>query len=216
MAILVGTLVLLGLAFWGLRRSISVAAKLSLALMVFGAVSLVLWQGGILHRFAEMSDVIRQGSWDQLDSRIVFWKIHFERFLDSPYIGYGIAHLSGYLREAFYDAAGMLDFQRKYNAHNIYLETLVEVGVVGFCLLLSVVVAGLVIFYRLCKEDPLLKVLYLGNVVALVANGIHGLTQNVFFDASVMVIHLNLFWLMNWTMLVHLALKLPKHEVDKK
>lgn len=121
--------------------------------------------------------------------RFVFWKVHWQMFLDSPFFGHGYAQVSSSLREHYYDLAGLGDYFRKYSAHNVYLELLVEVGLVG-CSLVAGIFFYLLSFLKNFTSDK--KVFYAFSV-SLSLNMLHGLSQNTLFDASVLCVYLYLY-----------------------
>lgn len=67
---------------------------------------------------------------EQRFDRLIFWKINWQLFLDSPWVGTGLKAYDGRLLDT-YLAAGYTSLERKYNAHNIYLQTLADTGVFG-------------------------------------------------------------------------------------
>ena len=121
--------------------------------------------------------------------RFVFWKVHALMFLDSPFFGHSYAAVSSFLRNEYYELAGFGNYFTKYSAHNVYLEFLVELGLVG-----SFFVGG--IFYFLLfflKKNAQSKQFFYAFLLALGLNMIHGLTQNTFFDANLFSAYLYLY-----------------------
>lgn len=131
--------------------------------------------------------------------RITFWQVHSRIFADFPLFGAGSAHLSHYMRDAYYAELGHGMLAYKGNAHNIYLETLCSLGLLASCVLLFCIVQSLrMMFARPSKQASLERALVWPASFALLVNGLHGLTQNVFFDASVLCVYMALFWVHYW------------------
>lgn len=126
--------------------------------------------------------------------RFKFWRVHWALFLDQPILGQGHAWLDGFVRTEFYDKLGYTDLRDKFNAHNVYLETLACVGLVG----ISFISYCLIHLKKLFSHRPLKVALGF----ALLANVFHGVTQNVFFDASVNIVYLALIVLIYWDQLM--------------
>jgi O-antigen ligase len=65
------------------------------------------------------------------DDRIAFWVVHMDMFKQKPSLGHGLSYRQEYL-DRFYEEHGLLEFKKKYPAHNMFLQVLVNSGVVGF------------------------------------------------------------------------------------
>ncbi|MEZ4741951.1 MAG: O-antigen ligase family protein [Bdellovibrionota bacterium] len=176
-------------------------------LLFWGAFSLIVMVSYIFftsggERILRSLDLLMTKKFSEIDARFVFWRIHLNMFLDSPFLGIGASHLKYGARDAYYALFGLEHFYRKYNAHNIYLEVLADIGILGTSLL------GLSFFQlwktivRLIGGDKFLTVLWYALLSSIAANAIHGLTQNVFYDANVVAVYLNLFWIFLWLILL--------------
>lgn len=130
--------------------------------------------------------------------RLQFWRVYNALFWEKPLWGHGYAWLDAGVRTAKYDAMGLMDFPEKFNAHNVFLETLGCAGVLGAALALggfAMVVRTLGVYVR---HDPLAHFFASGWVVAIVANALHGFTQNTFFDTSVSAFYIHSLWILLW------------------
>ena len=67
---------------------------------------------------------------EQRFDRLIFWKINFQVFVHYPWFGASLAGYEGRLLDTYLQA-GYTELGRKYNAHNIYLQTLADGGLVG-------------------------------------------------------------------------------------
>jgi hypothetical protein len=150
----------------------------------------------IYQRFEEFWQGVSSG---QLPNRVVFWQVHWQMFLDSPLWGQGTALLTRGVRRLYYDGMGHAAFPEKFNAHNMVLEILASVGVLGSAVLMECLRRGYLALRRLARsggEAP--SIAFKALVFSIVLNGFHGLTQNVFFDSGVMMAYLMLFWAVVW------------------
>lgn len=120
--------------------------------------------------------------------RFTFWKVHFKIFTENPIWGQGSAWLDAYARSAYYDAMGYQTLHDKFNAHNFYLEVLAGAGVFGFVAIAALLLylAGNIARLVFSNVSPN-KYLSVCLFYALLANLLHGLTQNTFFDAHVSI-----------------------------
>lgn len=92
-------------------------------------------EGTALSRLGE----IFQGEGSILDKipRLIFWKIHWQMFRDQPLAGVGYASAEKAALD-YYAANNLQSYFEKYSAHNIYLQTAADSGLIG--------IAGLVLF----------------------------------------------------------------------
>jgi O-antigen ligase len=64
------------------------------------------------------------------DDRIAFWVVHMDMFKQKPSLGHGLSYRQEYL-DRYYEEHGLSDFKKKYPAHNMFLQVLVNTGVAG-------------------------------------------------------------------------------------
>ncbi|MFW7381889.1 MAG: O-antigen ligase family protein [Oligoflexus sp.] len=114
------------------------------------------------------------------DDRLAFWDAHREMIIERPLLGHG-AHLDTAYRTPYYEQLGLADFNKKYNAHNQFIQVMANGGVIGLASFASIF-AGL--FYLLGSriKDPFHRAwMGLSLFVFLLAS----ITQNAFDDAVV-------------------------------
>jgi putative inorganic carbon (hco3(-)) transporter len=70
-------------------------------------------------------------------------------FLDHPILGVGPGHFAEYYSIPYANRVGLIETTKKYMAHNLYLETLAETGLIGLACLLAIL---FVIMRGLWKE----------------------------------------------------------------
>lgn len=155
---------------------------------------------GILSRIEKTTTSLTQNeSLDEGNYRLFFWKTYVKMFLDKPLVGQGNYWLKQGVREDYYNKLGYENLPEKYIAHNIYLEILGSTGLVGLVWICSLLCYLMVILHRnLFSKESHLRPLALPFLLAFIANLLHGITQNVFFDSSVVYIYLCLLMVMMW------------------
>jgi hypothetical protein len=106
-----------------------------IAVGAIAAIALLLaMEQSTLKRFSELS--FDSDRIVETMPRIGFWKIHWQMFADHPVLGVGLHNrVSGSLD--YYSRAGYTEKENKYRAHNIFLQTLADSGIVGFAGLLA-------------------------------------------------------------------------------
>lgn len=172
-----------------------------MVVLILGLAGAALFlEPGIRGRVAELATNPQQ--FVEKGERFGFWKIHARMFADHPVLGVGY-HRRKSAALDYYKRAGYTESEKKYAAHNIYLQILADSGIVGFLgftiLILGVLVTG---WRRLQKGYPALLAL-------LAAAMLGGTMQNNFRDSE----FLFCFW-----MLVAVCLAqgndLPRHDGD--
>jgi putative inorganic carbon (HCO3(-)) transporter len=121
------------------------------------------------------------------DSRVALWGAAAVIFLEHPILGAGF----GTYRFLFHRLIpGIRD---DLDAHNLYLQTLAETGIIGFLIFFATVVAFVRIAVRLLRSaDPLWRIVGLGVSGAMAATMVHGVVDYIFIASPQFG---NLFWL---------------------
>ncbi len=109
--------------------------------------------------------------------RLIFWRVHTDMFKDHPMIGVGYpVRVEASLD--YYNRAGYTNIERKYDAHNIYLQLLADSGIVGLSAF-AVFVIGLWISAGRLGTDAGKTVRFL-----IISALLGGLMQNNFRDSE--------------------------------
>ena len=119
---------------------------------------------------------------------------------DKPWLGQGFAQMKAYSKEESYQKLGLGNYFRKYNAHNIYLQTLSELGIIG-SLVLLLLLFGITraLYYEIkLHQKQTSSQLHKIFLLSFIVNLLHGVTQNTFYDANVVALYLGLFWFNIW------------------
>jgi O-antigen ligase len=154
------------------------ARLISLGLVAAMVAGILFTKNPISHRFAELIDR-RDVHGEYADDRIAFWLVHWEMFKERPVLGHG-ENLNTEYRTKYYVALGLQDFYRKYEAHNIYLQVLVNCGVVGFSFFMLWI--GWLLYALTMARGVVFGSAPLQSVLAML---IAGMTQNAFQDSEV-------------------------------
>lgn len=184
-------------------------------------VGFSVWWAGLGARFAEFLTAFTQGV---AADRATFWAVHWQMFLDHPFFGQGPAYLDRGMREAYYVQLGFAGLRDKFNAHNLFLETLASSGLIGFVLLAGAVFVAIRIFRAATQKCSAVVVLVAAHVesfhgdvhvakvfagsfaMSMFANLVHGLTQNTFFDSNVSLVAQAFLWVLVWLCVAQFAL----------
>ncbi len=182
--------------FW---RSIVRSPKVLVGTFLFTALMATIFLcSDMLSRFLEIISKVQQHKLQDFE-RATFWDVYLRMFLDKPFFGQGAAQIANGVRDHFYQKLGYASFYQKYNAHNIYLEILASVGLVGSCMLAGLLGTALKKIYRWSKDAFLSTACFWALLLAIIANAINAFTQNVFFDANVLAVYFYLFWILHWS-----------------
>lgn len=123
-----------------------------------------------------------------LESRVALWGAAGVIFLNHPVLGAGF----GEYRFAFQQYVPGIEDQ--LDAHNLYLQTLAETGMVGFVVFFVTMGLFLRRSYGLLKSaDPMWRMVGLGVCAALAATLVHGMVDYIFIASPQFG---NLFWVM--------------------
>ena len=151
---------------------------------------LVLGSTGILGTKNVVSDRIfmtfsekgldRQSSYP--DDRLAFWHAHWEMIKKRPVLGHGFGINTKY-RQPYYKQIGLGSFSKPYEAHNTFIQVLVNGGIIGFALFCAWLSWYLVYLSRSPMEPWHKSVL----IQTLLGFFLACLTQNGFQDASVRI-----------------------------
>jgi O-antigen ligase len=143
-----------------------------------------------------------------LGDRELFWQVYLAMWRDAPMLGQGYFAVEHGLRTHYYVQEGFAGLRDKFNAHNIFLEVLGTTGLIGFFGYLLVCVLLWVNMKVLAGRSEQRRFIVGALGCAFLANLLHGLTQNTFFDSAVSACYLALIGI-----LVVPPLK-PRSEID--
>ncbi|MEI8026404.1 MAG: O-antigen ligase family protein [Pseudomonadota bacterium] len=163
--------------------------------LILATLSLVFFSS-VGQRYLEMAEFGQTGN---APNRLTFWRVHWQMFLDSPFWGQGYSHLTKGVRLMYYDAMGLRDFPEKFNAHNIFFETLSNIGALGSLILTALLFRVYFLLKQICATTRTSTSLFHALSAGVALNIAHGFTQNVFFDSGVTVVLMCLLWILVWS-----------------
>ena len=119
---------------------------------------------------------------DYPDDRFAFWHVHWNMVKERPLTGHGFTLDTSY-RLPYYQAIGLKDFSKPYEAHNMFLQILANGGLIALAWFL--VWLSWYIWYALKQSNPLLRAVGRQTFASF---SLVGLTQNAFQDSSVRMV----------------------------
>lgn len=133
----------------------------------------------ISQRFLRMGSQISEEKESAFaDDRIAFWMVHANMVIERPILGHGI-NLDRKYRLPYYEAIGLKDFKKAYEAHNQILQLAAEGGIP--CALAFL--AWLVSLHANFQANP--KWVRRIRDLTIIGLFLGGLTQNAYFDGEV-------------------------------
>lgn len=151
---------------------------------VIGGLGLVILD---VHVASEtQSKIIRSDSIGTLSGRTALWDLAFEKYQDSPLLGYGFTTGSDALASDLGDTLSMAfgvagrSQQTAFSLHSGYIQALLDSGAIGASLYLSILGVALWGFFRYDGER-----LHGAEMYCLVFFAISNLTDTIIFGAAV-------------------------------
>ncbi len=71
-------------------------------------------------------------------SRLLTWDASIKLIQEAPLLGYGIGDTNDVLMKKYEELNYVSNYTNKYNAHNQFLQTFLQTGVIGFLILISI------------------------------------------------------------------------------
>jgi O-antigen ligase len=172
---------------WGLGSSMLVAASTFLAM-------------GFASRIFNTMKVMNEGQ--NVSSRSDIWRVHFAIFQDFPVLGAGNNWMQAGIREQYYSK--MIEPQLFPNfksllAHNLYLQILCDVGVVGAVAVVCLVAYGAWLLWKQLRGKFVARTVGVAFALAFAANLVHGVTENTYFASNISLVTLFLLLVVIWT-----------------
>lgn len=150
----------------------------ALGLVAASVLGVAVTDNPVMRRFHEAIEGTDTRS-DYADDRLAFWQANLDMWKERPLLGHGEGLGTAY-RRPYYEAIGLGQFDRIYEAHNMYLQ----VAVNGGLLALAVFLAWYAWYLRKCgRERRSLREAMALQALAVLA--VVGITQNAFQDSEV-------------------------------
>ncbi len=147
-------------------------------LVLAGVVAILAGQTGLLDRFVYAG----ANSWDSVvNPRLNVWQQGIFALRDFPLWGMGLG-LFGMLAPRLYPLVPFAQAKILEDAHNLYLQSMLDFGVIGGLVFLSLLVYALVVLVRLVRRRrprTMGRAWVVGLLAALVAHMLYSLTDAV-------------------------------------
>lgn len=170
--------------FFSKKHKISIALGLSFVLVVSLTIA-----DSLIPQVSLVFDRLFADNGDPLSGRQVFWTYAMQMFEASPLIGRGFLSFNAYINAQGFRYYGLL---WSYQAHNVYLQLLAELGIAGFLLfvaLLATLTFGLVRSFLSWKDSQGLEpVILLTAVYWIILIAVYSLTGNTIYYSCQLVV----------------------------
>ncbi len=97
-------------------------------------------------------------------SRILTWDASIKLIREAPFFGYGVGDANNILIQKYKELGYTYNYENKYNAHNQFLQTLLQTGIVGFLILVSVFVLLALRMKRSSNEFLVFLILFISLI----------------------------------------------------
>ncbi|RZA24633.1 MAG: O-antigen ligase domain-containing protein, partial [Proteobacteria bacterium] len=173
----VALLVLVGYVIWNFRGRVRLIIFGLIAALVVGVL---VTPNAISRRFMKLGteQISEEKESGYADDRIAFWIVHANMVKERPILGHGI-HLGKEYRMPYYEAIGLPNFKKAYEAHNQLLQLAAEGGI--FCMFAFLAWAFSLHFHG----SNLPRLLQKARDLTIFALLLGGMTQNAYFDGEV-------------------------------
>ncbi|PKV48795.1 O-antigen ligase [Aquimarina sp. MAR_2010_214] len=94
-------------------------------------------------------------------SKLLAWDASIELIKDAPIFGYGVGDANDVLIEKYKELNYTLNYTNKYNAHNQFLQTYLQSGIIGFGVLVSIFVLLAIRMKRSRNEFSVFLILFI-------------------------------------------------------
>ncbi len=173
----VALLLLVGYVLWSFRGRVRL---LIFGLIAASVVGILITPNAISRRFMKLgtAQISEEKESGFVDDRVAFWIVHSNMVKERPILGHGI-NLNRAYRVPYYDAIGLHDFKKAYEAHNQLLQLAAEGGLVCALAFLAWMIS---LHWNWSDfEAPWRR----ARDLTIVGLFLGGLTQNAYFDGEV-------------------------------
>lgn len=71
-------------------------------------------------------------------SKVLSWDASIRLIKEAPIFGYGVGDANDVLLKKYNELGYVSNYKNNYNAHNQFLQTYLQTGIIGFCILISI------------------------------------------------------------------------------
>ncbi|WP_378180276.1 O-antigen ligase family protein [Aquimarina sp. SS2-1] len=97
-------------------------------------------------------------------ARLLSWSASFELIEEAPLFGYGIGDANDVLVKKYKELGYRYNFENQYNAHNQFLQTFLQTGILGFGTLISIFMVLAIRMKRSRNEFSVFIILFISLV----------------------------------------------------
>lgn len=171
--------------FFSKRHKVSIALGLSFIL-----IGLLSFADSFIPQVSLVFDRLFADTGDPLSGREIIWTYAMQMFEASPLVGKGFLSFNTYINAQGYRYYGL---PWNYQAHNVYLQLLAELGIVGFLSFIALLVTlifGLIRAFLSQKNNPGVEpVILLAAVYWALLIAVYSLTGNtIYYSCQLMVL----------------------------
>ena len=135
---------------------------------------------GALGRFTEINFDSIEGL---LGQRWQIWKAHQQLVREHWLLGVGDFWLDRWYRDLIYIKNGLTQLNSHYNSHNIFIELILSLGVLGISMFSGLAYLLVLKLKAISVNSSITR----GIVVAVIFNVCHGLVQTSLFETPVVI-----------------------------
>lgn len=97
-------------------------------------------------------------------ARLLSWDASIELIKEAPLIGYGIGDANSVLIKKYNELGYTYNFENRYNAHNQFLQTLLQTGVIGLGILVAIFIVLAIRMKRSRNEFSVFLILFISLI----------------------------------------------------
>lgn len=113
------------------------------------------------HRFKDYNATVNYQETSSEKSRLLAWNASMKLIKEAPVFGYGIGDAKDVLMKKYKELGYTPNHQNKYNAHNQFLQTYLQTGILGFGVLVSIFVLLAIRMKRSRNELSVFLILFI-------------------------------------------------------
>ncbi len=94
-------------------------------------------------------------------SRLLTWNASIKLIQEAPFLGYGVGDTNDVLIEKYKELNYFHNYKNKYNAHNQFLQTFLQTGIIGFGVLINIFILLAIRMNRSRNELSVFLILFI-------------------------------------------------------
>ena len=118
-------------------------------------------------------------AWNSMNVRLAKWGCALEVYRENPLLGVGTGCTQTELLKIYRKKGFYMGIEANYTSHNMYLRYLVQMGVIGFCLFVMLIVVGL--YRAITKRNFLLFSLMVLLMITSITEEVLAINKGIIF-----------------------------------